>query len=177
MLSKINLTFIFVTLTILLATIVQADLLPYLSIDQAVLNIVLILIILLIFQKKSLIAFYLSLFAGIILDINFGIGFGPYILSYLIIFSLVYLIQNLLLREEAFVFFIAAVLLGTIIFDASLIVIVNLLGYSVSLLHFWQVILKEIAFNVSASIVIFGLFSYYLKNQSPSSEIRLSERL
>lgn len=177
LLSRINLAFVFLVLGMLLATIVQADLLPYLSIDQAVLNIILILSILFIFQKRNLFAFYLSLLAGVILDINFGIGFGPYLISYLIIFGLVYLVQNMLLKEEAFVFFVAAVLFGTIVFDASLIAIVNIAGYSVSLLQFWQVILKEMAFNVSVSIFIFALFNYYLKNKFPSSEIKLSERL
>lgn len=177
MLSKINLTFIALVFLVLLSAVLQADLLPYLSINQAVPNLVLILLILLVSQKKNILALYLALFSGIILDINFGIGFGPYLITYLLIYGLVYLFQRFVFKDEAIIFYILLVLFATIIFDISLIGIINIYGFGVSLVQFWQVILREVAYNVLVSLAVFGLYNYSFKKRLTSSGIKLPESL
>ena len=173
MLSQINFQLFFRAVIIFLVSSMQALILPYLSFGQAIGNIILVVLVIFIFRKEYLKAFYWALIAGVILDLSLGVGFGPYLVSYLLIFSIVYFWQEKILSENIYLFAIITVFIASIIFDIVFIVTAKWIGQNLSLSIFWTLILKQAAYNTILLAIVYPIYYYFEKRLFSHSEIKL----
>ena len=161
-------------LVILCISMIQVGLMPYFSFGQAVGNLILIMMIIFIFKREYEKAILWALVGGFILDISQGI-IGPYTVSFLINFFILYFVQEKILQVNSFIFVLATVLIASILLDMFYLLIIFIIGEKIGFLIFWPIILKQAAVNTLLAGVIYSIYYYFDKRLFPKSEIKLPE--
>jgi len=152
-------TFILI-LTIIMAVILQISVIPNFSIYNVFPNIVLIVMLGLLYVRRTNEALWWMGLGGILLDLVSPVRFGVYTLSFMIIFALNYYLIEYIFTDPSIL------LAGALIFISSLISnIIFLL-----LTHYYSQIFTEAIYTSFVGCILYWIIRYYYK---PKEEVKI----
>jgi hypothetical protein len=148
---------------------------PYFSFGQAIGNLILIFVIILVFKQEYQKALLWVLIGGLILDLSLGIGIGISIVPLSIVFIGLWFFQDKILRSDIYIFVLAATLIASILLDILTILVFHFFGQNLYLFSFWGVLLKQAAMNTLILAIIYPLYHYFENRFYPETKIKLPE--
>lgn len=152
-------TFILI-LTIIMAVILQISVIPNFSIYNVFPNIVLIVMLGLLYVRRTNEALWWMGLGGLLLDLVSPVRFGVYTLSFMIIFALNYYLIEYIFTDPSIL------LAGALIFISSLISnIIFLL-----LTHYYSQIFTEAIYTSFVGCILYWIIRYYYK---PKEEVKI----
>lgn len=177
MLSRINLKQVLGIFFIIIMALVQVCIMPYFSFGQAIGNLILVFIIILIFKGEYFKALLWAIIGGFVLDLSLGIGIGIYIVPLVIVAVGLWIFQEKILQANIYIFVLATTLIASIILDIFTILMLYIYRQDLAIFSFWPIILKQAAINTVLLAVIYPIYYYFENRFYPETKIKLPEGL
>lgn len=157
--------FVLSLIIIFFLIILQSSLYPYLKVNNAFPNLILILVLILSILKGYKKSLVWIIFGGFLLDVfSFNNPIGTSILSLLLVSYLAYFFSQNIFKKTSIFSIILIGIGGTLIYRVILILILLITG--TSLQFTFSQLISQVIYNSAIMVPLFYLLKYFLRKRS-----------